>query len=521
MRFEDRAERITGKQIAETFVSVGPLMDLLSSNNNQIMYGRRGTGKTHALRYFQSTRIAAGDIAIYIDGQNLGSNGSIYNDTTIPVSERATRLLIDVCTQLHHELLEVFTAPKSPWDLGEAVKALDGFIDGFTETRIIGAVEREGQDKSSGSSKLTGSIGATIAAAPSSTVSASTEQSTLEETSSRQKQSGLEESWIDFSFFSKTVRSLARFISPKRLWILIDEWTTIPPDIQPYLADLIRRSMFSVPNITVKIAAIEHRSEFKIDRKDEGYIGFELGADISAAINLDDYLVIDNDEDRAKSFFRNFISNHVQSIAEEIGVEVDDINAVIPQAFTQDNVFTEFVRATEGVPRDAMHLLTLASQKAGSEPISMPLVRSSAFAFFQTEKYAAIKSNKANRLLLEWIRDEVISGRKTRAFLLAVGSEDEIIDRLFDRRALHILNRSRSAAHRPGERFVVYKLDYGLYVDLILTDQYPEGLLVSDQAGIDIEFDVPIDDARSYRRAILDLAPFYEKHPELLSDAKV
>ena len=77
MRFRDRAERITAEQVAETFVSVGPLMDVLESQNNQIMYGRRGTGKTHALRYFASQRSKAQDIAIYIDCQNLGSNGSI------------------------------------------------------------------------------------------------------------------------------------------------------------------------------------------------------------------------------------------------------------------------------------------------------------------------------------------------------------------------------------------------------------------------------------------------------------
>lgn len=116
MRFEDRAERITSKQVAETFVSVGPLMDLLSSNNNQILYGRRGTGKTHALRYFQNVRNQAGDIAIFIDAQNLGSNGSIYNDPNLPLSERASRLLVDVCSAIHHELLEIFTDPKCPSD---------------------------------------------------------------------------------------------------------------------------------------------------------------------------------------------------------------------------------------------------------------------------------------------------------------------------------------------------------------------------------------------------------------------
>lgn len=300
MRFEDRAERITATQVAETFVSVGPLMDLLNSKNNQIMYGRRGTGKTHALRYFHSTKNTAGDLAIYIDAQNIGSNGSIYNDTTIPISERATRLLIDVCSAIHHELLEIFTDPSKGWDMSKATSVLNGFVEGFTETRVAGSIEAEESLRASSSQKDNSSITLSTPPMPSGTAGLSYEKATQSESFSRLKSTGTEESWINFNYFSRTIRALADFVKPRRLWILIDEWTTIPPEIQPYLADLLRRAMFSIPNITVKISAIEHRSEFKVDRPDEGYVGFELGADISAAINLDDYLVIDNDENRAK-----------------------------------------------------------------------------------------------------------------------------------------------------------------------------------------------------------------------------
>ena len=514
MRFEDRAERITAKQVAETFVSVGPLIDLLSSRNNQIVYGRRGTGKTHALRYYQSMCNKTRDVAIFIDAQNIGSNGSIYNDHSIPVSERATRLLVDVCSAIHHELIVIFSDPSRGWNLAEAAPVLDGFVAGFSETRVDGAVEREASHKDSSVSKSTASATINLGTIPNSSFGLSNEDSTNQEHATKIKVTGTDHTWIDFNYFSRAIRALARYLGASRLWVLIDEWTTIPPEIQPYLADLLRRAMFSVPNITVKIAAIEHRASFKIDLANEGYIGFELGADISTAINLDDYLVIDNDEERAKNFFRNFVSNHAIAIASEIGLNIGHPGSIIARSFTQENVFTEFVRATEGVPRDAMHILALAAQKASTNQISMPVVRSAAHSFFQTEKYNTIQANKENRVLLDWIRDEVISNRRTRAFLLPVAVEDVIIDRLFDRRALHILNRSRSAAHRPGERFIVYKLDYGLYVDLINTDKFPEGLLLSLDAGKDVDFDVPLDDARSFRRAILDLDQFYAANPQ-------
>ena len=158
MRFEDRAERITAKQVAETFVSVGPLMDLLESRNNQVVYGRRGTGKTHALRYLESKKNGGGDIAIYVDAQNIGSNGSIYNDTTLTVAERASRLLIDLCSTIHGRLLDIFTGPDAGWDLSQVIPLLDNFVVGFTTTRVVGDAEQEFSSKVSTSEKFDASI---------------------------------------------------------------------------------------------------------------------------------------------------------------------------------------------------------------------------------------------------------------------------------------------------------------------------------------------------------------------------
>jgi hypothetical protein len=144
--------------------------------------------------------------------------------------------------------------------------------------------------------------------------------------------------------------------------------------------------------------------------------------------------------------------------------------------------------------------------------ISLPILKDAVLAYYQTDKYNSINGNESLRLLLEWIRDEVIGGRRTRAFLLPVGTNDSLNDELFDRRALHILNRSMSAAHRPGERFVVYKLDYGCYVDLRATDKFPSGLLFANDEDTDSLAEVPEDDARSYRRAVLELSDFYSSH---------
>jgi hypothetical protein len=509
MRFSDRTERIDSQEIAETFVSVGPLLDVLDSTNNQIIYGRRGTGKTHALRYFLGRRIVQGDVAVYVDCQNIGSNQSIYDDRSLPLAERATRLLIDVCAALHAGLLDIFTDPNSKWDISVGAPLLDDFVKAISEVRVVGTVETENSYQRASSVKNSSTAEAAIASTPTVKFGTSDESTGSETANTRPAAKGTETAWIDFNYLNQKVRALSDFVKPRRIWILIDEWSTIPSDLQPYLADLLRRTFFTSQNISVKIAAIEHRSSVKIDRQDHSYIGFELGADIHPAINLDDYLVFDNNEGRAVQFFTRLISNHSATIAKSLNIDLGALEGIIGNAFTQHNVFTEFVRASEGVPRDAMHILSVAAQKANEAAISMPTLRNAALVFFQQDKYSAIQSNPANRELLDWIRDEVIGKRRTRAFLLPVNIKDETIDRLFDRRALHIKSRSMSSAHRAGERFVVYKLDYGCYADLVNTNKSTTGMLLANNDDVYADFDVPDDDARSYRRAVLDLSAFH------------
>jgi Cdc6-like AAA superfamily ATPase len=81
-----RAERLDGDQIVESFSSVGPLADLVSSQDHQVILGRRGTGKTHALRFLYAQAYDQEDIGIFVDMLNLGSDTSIYNDQSLSIS---------------------------------------------------------------------------------------------------------------------------------------------------------------------------------------------------------------------------------------------------------------------------------------------------------------------------------------------------------------------------------------------------------------------------------------------------
>jgi Cdc6-like AAA superfamily ATPase len=48
IQLSKRAEKVDRQALIESFVDVGPLLSVLSTADNQVLYGRRGTGKTHA-----------------------------------------------------------------------------------------------------------------------------------------------------------------------------------------------------------------------------------------------------------------------------------------------------------------------------------------------------------------------------------------------------------------------------------------------------------------------------------------
>lgn len=162
--------------------------------------------------------------------------------------------------------------------------------------------------------------------------------------SHRTRRSGTEQLHVNFGSTGAAFRRLAAAMNGKRLWILLDEWSSVPGELQPYLADLLRRSLFATPGATVKIAAIEQRAHFQLPPSGGDYVGIEIGADASADINLDDFMVFDNDADRSSEFFRDLLFRHFSAIAPE--AKISSAAELIRQAFTQVRAFEEFVRAS-------------------------------------------------------------------------------------------------------------------------------------------------------------------------------
>ena len=150
MQFVRRAEKVSDEILAKTFVDAAPLLVQLSARNNQVLYGRRGTGKTHALKYLADRSRESGDYPIYIDLRTIGSNGSLYGDQERPLSERATQLILDVLEAIELELMQIaITRIDYAPDRNQVTLRLDDFSRAIREVVVRDPVsEREVSDAS-------------------------------------------------------------------------------------------------------------------------------------------------------------------------------------------------------------------------------------------------------------------------------------------------------------------------------------------------------------------------------------
>jgi hypothetical protein len=85
-----RAERLDAHQQAETFVSLGGIEHTLLNRDNRIIFGRRGTGKTHVMSFIADAAKKKGEMALLLDLRKIASNSYIYTDESLTLAERGT-----------------------------------------------------------------------------------------------------------------------------------------------------------------------------------------------------------------------------------------------------------------------------------------------------------------------------------------------------------------------------------------------------------------------------------------------
>lgn len=507
-RILQRAERqLDDEKVVGTFVDVG-ILPRLDNRNNQVMYGRRGTGKTHVFRALAAelTRQSADNVVVYLDARTLGSSKQ-FSDPDAPLAGKCLALFRDIMTPVHNGLLE-FIVEHPERNQSQVLELLGEATDALVEPwKVLRERARQTTThvRSSSGAKIGVELGSSGARGAAKVASEGQTASNMERTFEVET----EDKIIFPSLHSTLSEALEK--ADVTCWLLLDEWSSIPLDLQPYLAEFLKRTVVPINRFIVKIAALEYRSEFYEGTR---RLGLELGADISTAPDLDDYYVYDRNPERVAKSFSDILYQHLRVSLD--GGELGDTYSVrsgddfVRKFFTQRKIYAELARSSEGVVRDLINIFTKAffhAHRIGREMIARKSIQIGAQEWFEEDKATGLDEPMAQ--LLRRIVDQVIGKRKARSFMVPRELEQHaLLRRLIDARVLHLMQRGYADKDNPGVRYNIYSVDYGTYVDLLGTTNEPDqALLVGEMGDYEAEpsddIVVPFDDKRSIRRIVL------------------
>jgi hypothetical protein len=469
-----RAETAPDDLLRAAFVPVGSLMTHLASPQNHVLFGRRGTGKTHLLRYLRDLKAAEGALAIYLDLRKIGSPEDVFSRDQDDFLEQATGLLVDLIEHIHNTVCEYVLDDQWVGRLNEISEALDALATAATKIRVVGETEVEHQRETQSHTERTRGADISLARDGRAAWKSEERHQRSKRKFERKVSRGREMHHVLLGPLAGAIQDLARALHPNQLWVLIDEWSAVPLDLQPLMADLLRRTFFATSGVVVKISAIHGRSQFSDPEAIGTPRGLELGADTAASLDLDDFLLFKNDTAATIDFYATMLFRHLSAMWNldqrrnpAAPTPVGSSNLLAEQLFATRGAFHHLVLGAEGVPRDALQIAGLAAGAASGQPITSSHVATATRDFFLRDKEGHVPK-QAQRVFANL--SEQCARQKSRIIPLRRDPEsnEAVIQRLYDARLIHRVRQGVSLdPQHPAEVYDIYVVDYGCFLGLL------------------------------------------------------
>lgn len=443
------------------------IINRLDNHNNQIIYGRRGTGKTHLLFAFQNLTFESNKpsqqkrFSIYIDLRKYLPLFTSSNTLNVEAAVLIFQAFInDLIEDLTNNLKYIFDIKEYGTFSSFEKSRLENLTKILSELNIefngrefkrLGNIEFNKEEIRNISSSLK------LNQNPELSIDGKKEEkNTFAETNVQ---------YLSFNQISKLLENLSYQLNNTKVVFLLDEWSEIPLELQPYLAELIKR-VFISSNYTFKIAAIPYRSKFREILHNEIKIGLEEGGDIFP-ISLDNRYIYEIDKIGTKTFYNELLVNHLKEIDLSIFNGVDESKYI--NYFFANQALSEILVASAGIPRDFINLFILSynNRNNASQRIVLKNIRNSTTEWYTSDKKEEIDKDKITRHLFEELVHQVILIKKKTHFLLPQKySENRSIKKLVDLRVLHLRQKGISHKHVANKTYDVYSIDYGSYTSL-------------------------------------------------------
>ena len=233
-------------------------------------------------------------------------------------------------------------------------------------------------------------------------------------------------------------------------------------------------------------AAPPRQANLRAYSKIEGNpVGFEVGADVAATLELDEHFVFERNKEKSLRLFAELLHRHLaietaqqapssDYLSTEHGIV--DAATAIGCLFSNERAFEELVRAGEGVPRDFINIFSKAFFRVSRSrsKIDTGTIRMAASEWFGIDKLDNLGPDQERFLAV--ITGFAVGKHQVTSFAVPKRQErHRLIQELLDLRLLHLVQRNWMRDHsNPSNRCTVIRVDYGSYAPLLGTERAPE-----------------------------------------------
>ncbi len=490
-----RAEYNSEKNYLEYYAGLETL-DKVISIKDQIIYGRRGTGKTHLLKALQEKLLADDQkyLPVYIDLRTfkptLESNNDLYYALII-FQEIVVEVLKCVYVNLDY-LYQEYTVEQQKIIIDPQRRKILALLEKFNRSFDGKSFTKMGETgfRVNEVKKLATNL--KIAKIP--------ELFGSKEVNKEIESEDEKIKYISFSDMSDAISELLEAVDIDRIFCLLDEWSEIPETSQYILAEFLKRT-FVPKKVTLKIAAIPNRTQLISENR----IGLEDGGDIFG-FPLDNRYIYELYPEITKAFFNELLYKQLYLMDPQLYEIFYDNKEKRPvhnfiNIFLANQALREILIASAGIPRDFLNIFISAYNifftKTNNRHLVVADIRNATVEWYGVDKKKTVDANSNAKLLLDKIINDILITKKRCHFLIPEKYEKvKELNDLIDLRVIHLRKRGISHKGNKGVVYNVYYLDYACYTSTNLYHNKINTTLLNE-----IE---TIDDFREIRRVSLE-----------------
>ncbi|MBU4285080.1 hypothetical protein KKI21_02545 [Patescibacteria group bacterium] len=423
----------------------------LNDNKNQVIFGRRGSGKTHLLGSFVEyvNKEIKKDIAIYIDLKDIANE--IVQEYTIDQKSYFYfwEFVEKIAVKLREEIINRLSMLKAnsikQKKLYKAIVLIDNLLTDISEEKF-NTITGNFKNIENGSIKIDG----------------------FSDGGKRAK----EKKQIKKKSTKDRFEEIIKISGTRYLFIAIDEWISFKPDMQPRFANMLNKAFINSKVIALKIGTIKYRTRFYLSKKN---LGLELGSDIFSSIDLDINQMWERGVEKSIKFFSGILIKHLNYSIKKLKLKLDPYSkSKLNYLFASDKAFVELVKASEGIPRDFLNIFKRSYDyflnDIKAKKITIRHIKSAVSDWYQDDKISALDSSSKVYKVLENLINNVIIQYKTKQFILPTEeTANKEIQSLIDLRLLHLLKQGWSSKGTPGKRYNIISIDYGAFIAILET----------------------------------------------------